>query len=181
MEKSKKPEISELEIIKQEVEYHTGIPNIKGKTRKKEFISAQAVFFSVARKKTKCSLYDVGDTVDRDHSTVIYGINNLEKHFESFPYLKRIHDTLMGSDLPIEYSDLHRELLETRSQLEATRLELKNTRYGNVKVYHKPLYKLIDKVPEYHVGTVKTRLAPILKMLEKPSRYNNYLNTRTNA
>ena len=41
-----------------------------------------------------------------------------------------------------------------------------------LKHSHYPLLEILNNIPDYHVHTVKMRLEPIVKMLEKPSIHN---------
>ena len=66
-----------LEKLLKRVNNHFDI-DITQNSRKRELVMARAAFFWLARKKTRYSLNRIGLMVKRDHSTVLYSMNNFE-------------------------------------------------------------------------------------------------------
>ena len=66
-----------LDKLLKKVNNHFNI-DITQNSRKRELVMARAAFFWLARKKTRYSLNRIGLMVKRDHSTVLYSMNNFE-------------------------------------------------------------------------------------------------------
>lgn len=107
-----------LEKLLKRVNNHFDI-DITQNSRKRELVMARAAFFWLARKKTRYSLNRIGLMVKRDHSTVLYSMNNFENwlncdsNFKNeFEKLRKIVfnelsvDDLMQKKLIIKYKFL---------------------------------------------------------------------------
>ena len=64
----------DLKSIKRFVELELN-GNIQIRTRKRHYVYCRSVYFALCRKYTTMSLREIGETVGRDHATVIHGIN----------------------------------------------------------------------------------------------------------
>lgn len=64
------------EFIKSEITEALNI-DISKKTRKREYAEARALYYVLCRKYTIYSLKKIGEEVNRDHASVIHGINNI--------------------------------------------------------------------------------------------------------
>lgn len=68
-----------LEFILEDISNKTNIPVelMKLKTRGRPIVESRQIYFKRAREVTKFSLYTIGLLVNRDHSTVMYGIRTV--------------------------------------------------------------------------------------------------------
>ena len=71
--------------------------DITKNSRRREIVMARAAFYCLARKKTRHTTTPIGKIVNRDHSSVIYSMNNFENwqncdlHFKNeFEKLRKI-------------------------------------------------------------------------------------------
>lgn len=73
--------LTELSTILKDVAVRTNIPIelLKSRSRKREVCDARYVYFMRAKRITKNSLERIGQTVDRNHSTVLHGLREMEK------------------------------------------------------------------------------------------------------
>ena len=85
-----------LEKLISKVNNHFNVDITKG-SRKREIVMARAAFYWLARKKTKHTTTRIGSIVNRDHSSVIYSMNNFDNwincdfHFKNeFEKLRKI-------------------------------------------------------------------------------------------
>lgn len=62
-----------LELLRKEIKNELRI-DVCDSTRKREFVYARSLYFKLARELTKYSLDYIGNTVNKDHSTVLHGI-----------------------------------------------------------------------------------------------------------
>jgi ribosomal protein L29 len=69
---------NDLLFIKQCVEKVTGVEDISSKTRTYEVSTARWLYIKIARENTKHSLKSIGVIINRDHSTVLHGVNNVD-------------------------------------------------------------------------------------------------------
>tara|TARA_R100000734_G_C3309398_1_gene100069 strand:+ start:348 stop:737 length:390 start_codon:yes stop_codon:yes gene_type:complete len=86
------------------------------KSRKRPYVYQRAVYFKICKEKVRCSLEKIGQTVNKDHATVLHGI----KIFDLFDEWKED-----------EYLKVYNEVIEILDDIEEekrinTRLTRKN-------------------------------------------------------
>ena len=59
--------------------FHMNLPTLQSKSRKRAIVSARNTAFYLARQYTSMSLKDIGSQFNRQHSTVLKGITNIER------------------------------------------------------------------------------------------------------
>lgn len=77
--------------IKKLVEADLGLDDISKKTRQRDYVFARFLYYKVARDVSKSSLSSIGQVVNRDHATALYGISkfdDLVDYNKDFRYLK---------------------------------------------------------------------------------------------
>ena len=67
----------ELEFIKEKVENETGL-KLETKSRDLDSTIARWLYFKIAKLNTGYSLNKIGSLVNRNHSTVVYGLKNVD-------------------------------------------------------------------------------------------------------
>lgn len=67
----------ELEFIKEKVENETGL-KLETKSRDLDSSIARWLYFKIAKLNTGYSLNKIGSLVNRNHSTVVYGLKNVD-------------------------------------------------------------------------------------------------------
>jgi len=73
------------EIIKELILEETGI-DIADKLRTRTNVEFRSMYFNIIKNlEPKLSLREIGEAVNRDHATVIYGLNQLETLGKKFP------------------------------------------------------------------------------------------------
>jgi molybdopterin converting factor small subunit len=83
------------------------ISDLKGDTRKRVVSEARQLYFKRAKELTKESLKDIGLMVNRDHSTVLHGINLVN----STAYLMERYDCYFNGKIPIHRNlEIHSEV-----------------------------------------------------------------------
>jgi hypothetical protein len=73
--------IRTLEDILKEVAIKRNIQvrDLKGPSKRRELVDTRYIFFRRAKKCTEATLGMIGQTVDRDHSTVLHGLREMEQ------------------------------------------------------------------------------------------------------
>jgi len=64
------------ETIKEIVERYFEI-NISRNTRKRQYVEARAIYFKLCREFTQLSLGQIGESVNRDHASVLHGVRSI--------------------------------------------------------------------------------------------------------
>ena len=102
-----------LKRIKRLVENHLEIPDIKIKSRQRDYVNARFLYFKIAHNVCRTSLTKIAQVVDRDHATVIHGIkqfDNLVKYNKTeFKYLSDAFvniSSIVSSKKDINFLDL---------------------------------------------------------------------------
>ena len=75
------------EMIKETVDNYFEV-NLKRNTRKRNYVEARAIFYKLCREFTKMSLEQIGEQVNRDHSSVLHGIRCLNNWVEQDSRIK---------------------------------------------------------------------------------------------
>lgn len=154
------------EEIRELIEANTGI-NLSTKTRKIEFVYARAIYFLLCREKTNLSLNKIGQTLGKDHATVLHAIKMIEDVYFQDPYFCNMYENI-ASQIKIQ-SDKHKTKVEI---LEESNRDLK-IKYFKLKAKYEELlkkemneaYLVFNRIPKEKVNDfVKTRLEPYLKM-----------------
>ena len=64
------------ETIKEIVENYFEI-SISRNTRKRQYVEARAIYFKLCREFTQLSLEQIGESVNRDHASVLHGVKSI--------------------------------------------------------------------------------------------------------
>jgi len=64
-----------LNSIKEYVNNLYGLDIVKD-TRKREYVDARALYYKLCKDLTKCTLTVIGNSVNRDHASVLHALNN---------------------------------------------------------------------------------------------------------
>ena len=64
-----------LQTIKEYVNNLYGLDIVKD-TRKREYVDARALYYKLCKDLTKCTLTVIGNSVNRDHASVLHALNN---------------------------------------------------------------------------------------------------------
>lgn len=83
-----------LQVIKQETEKITGIKDIGVKTRSLEYVFARYLYIRAAREFTDYPTVKIAAVINRDHSTVVHALNNMELDFKYDKNLQNQYDQL---------------------------------------------------------------------------------------
>jgi len=81
------------ETIKQLVENYFKI-DITTKTRKREYVEARAIYYKLLRDHTRMSLSAIGETMNKDHTTVLHFTRKIKDWMEYDPQIKQDYETL---------------------------------------------------------------------------------------
>jgi hypothetical protein len=114
--------MEELIFIKDKVEEKIGV-NISSKLRDFRSTTARWLYFRLARQYTSHSLSKIGQVVNRDHSTVVYGLKKIKDEFQWNDELQTEYDTLSiicrkhfvftsVEDIDKSIKFMHRELIK---------------------------------------------------------------------
>ena len=83
----------DLEFIKEKVENETGL-KLETKSRDLDSTMARWLYFKIAKLNTRHSLNQIGSLVNRDHSTVVYGLKNVDHELKTSKELQHRYNTL---------------------------------------------------------------------------------------
>lgn len=165
--------MKELHEIKHTLETISGVYDIAIKNRSSRYVILRCIYAKIARYKTEYSFRSIGEVIGRDHSSVIHMLSIVDEYLRTEPEYNEMFHKINSIDfkwykmdpekveiyqLKNEIYRLKREVFSLNNQIESeNRLTLKET--------HKPLLELLNKIPAYHIQTMKMRLEPIVRML----------------
>lgn len=159
----KKPVVPVLENLKKQIEELSGLDDIAKITNKTEYVICRAIFYNVAMMRTSFVIVFIAEYVNKDHATLLNAEKKFSEYMRCFPEYRKIYDYLSKNDESINPKKIE-EANQTIFDLER---KLKEIQQKNYKSTHKPLFELLDQVPDHHVETLIMRLEPIIKMLPK--------------
>lgn len=90
--------------------FNLSIEDVKSKRKYGNLPYARQIYFFIARKMTDCKLEWIGETVNKDHSNVIFSLKKItyEKMYypETAIHLRKIWDLLFVPEIVIQDIDL---------------------------------------------------------------------------
>lgn len=93
MEIEKETNIIKPEQIKTIIENELDIDDLSSKRRTRSLAQARFIYYKLARKFCRyVSLEKIGKAVNRDHSTVVHGLNQFDYEAEYDDYMKDVYD-----------------------------------------------------------------------------------------
>jgi len=109
--------------------------NIETNTRQRPIVEARAMYFTILKHNTNLTLKTIGETVGRDHATVLYAIRNFPAWLDQNPYLKKSYDILLQKvqqeykklkpkDIKRQNADLKYQLFNAKQQIKRLQKEL---------------------------------------------------------
>ena len=102
--------LKEVEDITTSIENACGLNRVHWfakNSRQRECVVCRAIFSKMMRDKTNISLTEIGSLLDRDHTTVLYSIRNLEMWAEMKGFYKDEAEMLTKSE--INYESIHNQ------------------------------------------------------------------------
>lgn len=70
------------------------VGDIKGKARPRTVTIARQLCYLFLRKYTMKSLNEIGAIFNKDHATILYGVNTIQDQIDVYPELKRLNDDI---------------------------------------------------------------------------------------
>lgn len=84
----------ELSVIKAEIESLLNVKDLSDKCRTRDFVMARWLYIKLAKEFTPYSTMAIGSAINRDHSTVVHAIHNMEFDFKYDKTLQAKHEEL---------------------------------------------------------------------------------------
>ena len=145
-----------IEKFKKIIELETGV-NVEIVSRKRNFVEARAMYYKLLRDVSNMTLQAIGDTVNKDHATILHSLNSV--------------DDWMRYDRKL--ADRYKNILYAIDKIDET--DFNSLRYENIMLNLKideltkrlssnRLYDLMDKIPFDKEEAVYDRLSVIVRM-----------------
>ena len=145
-----------IEKFKKIIELETGV-NVEVVSRKRNFVEARAIYYKLLRDVSNMTFQAIGDTVNKDHTTIIHSLNSI--------------DDWMKYDRKL--TDRYKNILYAIDKIDET--DFNSLRYENImlnlkideltkKLSSNRLYELMDKIPFDKEEAVYDRLSVIVRM-----------------
>ena len=182
----------DLKLLKKDIELSFGIPDISSSESNQKICTARAIYYEIARSKNKLRYREIGETIGiESHALVWGGIKKLPMYLKSNPEFEAIYIDISerlgmtkAEYFERKFRETEKDLNRYKSENSLLKEKLQNQTEGKSRRKPKvefsatesdyfPLIKLLYQVPYYHIETVRIRLEPMIKMLEKPSIHNN--------
>ena len=103
--------------------------DIDSPTRQRNHVEARGLYFTILKNNTKLTLSDIGATVNKDHATVLYSLNQFDNWLKQNYLLSEAYDKILQkvdkSYTRLKPKDLKRENAELKYQLHQYKLQVK--------------------------------------------------------
>ena len=162
----------DLELLRKDIENKIKIEDLTCGSSQKKYVIARAIFTKIAAKDNKLNNSDIARFLKKDHATVLHSKKLFGYYMSRNKPFREIYEALNPSDFVIEKNLSDITIQKLRLQVLELQNKLKTHSGTRLKHSHYPLLEILNNIPDYHVQTVKMRLEPIVKMLEKPSIHN---------
>ena len=150
--------------IKELVEGELGY-RINVNTRKRSIVYGRAIYFKICKDRTNLSLSKIGETLNLNHATVLYCINNIFPTFEMYnPKYMEIYNRIIATE---EYIPKHQKLKTL--QEEHRKLETRFRFLKQIKIDPKlrPLLETIQEIPENKLHEAEYRIKRVINRLKE--------------
>lgn len=181
----------QTENIKLIVERITGVSDISKVTRIKSHILARAVYVKILRDLTDMSLVKIGQTINKDHASVIHSLKNFDVYYKSKGFVKNYQE---AKSLSLKYLEVDSDVdVEKEIQLEdlkeqfkilknsKKRLELKYQNSFVKSDLASEIIELIEELNENQIATFKERLKAYVSICEDQNKRNSFFINKKNS
>ena len=104
-------------------------------TRQRNYVEARGLYFTILKNNTNLTLADIGRSVSRDHTTVLYCLNNFDDWVKQNPYLAEAYNIILKKvdviyheaepkDIKRENADLKYQNFQLKRQVKRLQKEL---------------------------------------------------------
>ncbi len=147
--------------------------NVENPTRKRKYAEARGLYYTLLKNSTNLSLNNIGESVNKDHSTVVYSLRQFPMWMKHDKMLKFAYDkakTKVKDIKDITEEDDHIKLKQKCVKLNFEIFELKEhiksfeLKERDRKVTNDRLIDLLNKIPEDKEDMMIDRLEKILAM-----------------
>jgi hypothetical protein len=148
-----------IEKFKKIIELETGV-NVEIVSRKKGFVEARAIYYKLLRDISNMTLQAIGDTVNRDHATILHSLKSVDDWMKydaalALKYKNILYaiDNLDETDFnSVRYENmmLNLKIVELNKQIK----KLSNNRFQD----------LVDKIPYDKEELLYDRFSTIVRM-----------------
>ena len=89
--------------------YGLTVEDLKSESKTKEKVIARQMYFYLADEFSNANFRQIGELINRDHSTVMYAANKIRVHKEIYRHVKKDIDEIIPRiiDLPIVVQDIN--------------------------------------------------------------------------
>lgn len=147
--------------------------DIDNTTRKRKYCEARGLYYTLLKNSTNLSLHSIGDSVNKDHSTVVYSLSQFPlwlKQNKMLEYAYNNAKTKIKDLKDITEEDSHIKLKQKCVELNFEIFELKEKikefelKEQSRNVKNDRLIELLNRIPEDKEDLMIDRLDKILAM-----------------
>ena len=134
------------ETIKEIVENYFEL-SISRNTRKRQYVEARAIYFKLCREFTQLSLEQIGESVNRDHASVLHGVKSINTWVQVDKRMKNSMHILRNKI--INYQIEKDETVELNESIVLKYIQLKE-QVKELEVMNKTLSTELNEITEKH-------------------------------
>ena len=142
--------------------YGVTLDELKGTSRKRDFVVPRQVIFYIFRSVLKYSLHDCGNLINRDHSTVVYSVNLVKD------YMKYDNEFRVQVNKLVNYTRFYKSKEEECVKLKTSKFKGVSWKKSNQR-WIATLY--LEKGKQIHLGSFKNEHDAYLELKKAQKEY----------
>jgi len=146
-------------LIKMEYGYDVEAP-----TRKREFVEARAMYYTILKEFTNLTLDGIARTVNKNHATVLHSLKNFKYWRQQNKYLNLAYKNIIEKLNSLDDTEEYQTINEIRKEL--IRLKLENFDLKNQKQDKGSIQQMIQHLSEEKIEEIKERISIMIKSYE---------------
>jgi len=146
-------------LIKLEYGYDVNAP-----TRKREFVEARAMYYTILKEFTNLTLAGIARTVNKNHATILHGLKNFKYWTKQNKYLNLAYKNIIEKLNNLDDAEEYQTVDEIRKEL--VRLKLENFDLKNQEQDKGSIQQMIQHLPKEKIEEIKDRIGIMIKSYE---------------
>jgi hypothetical protein len=126
-----------IEKVKEIINEELGV-NIDKNVRKRNYVEARALYYTILKNSTNLTLSQIGNIVNKNHATVLHGIKNLQDWMDQNAYLQHAYNNVLDKidkdfqeytgtkDIKRKYADLKYQNFQLKRQVKRLEKQLQH-------------------------------------------------------
>ena len=148
------------ELVEGELGYRINVDS-----RKRDIVYGRAIYFRICKDRTNLSLKKIGETLNKDHASVLHSIKNIFPAFEMYnPKYMEIYNRIIATE---EYIPKHQKLKTLQEEHRKLETRFKFLKQIKIDPKLRPILETIQQIPEDQFPVAEYRIKRVINRLKE--------------